>query len=112
NKADEGFGALLDSTSLAAVLMERRRTKQGITQTIGMCTLLCQGHRLIVSCQSLVRIAKEPQRYGGMAAAHHTSVLSIEERKGAVLLGIIERHVLYQMGIRRGCRAQEEQRRS
>src|SRR5262245_60119465 len=111
-KADEGFGTLLGGTLLAAELMEHGSSLQGIPQTIGVDNVLRQGHRLLVPCQSLVRIAKMPQRQGGMAAAHHARVLPIKERRGTVLLGIVERYTLCQMRARRGSRAQEEQRRS
>src|SRR5215468_3635762 len=43
--------------------------------------------------------------------AQHTGILAIEEGRGTVLLGIIERQTLCQMRGRRGYRAQEEQRR-
>ena len=43
--------------------------------------------------------------------AYHASVLPVEERSGAVLLGVIERHTLCKVRVRRGCRSQVEQRR-
>src|SRR5947208_2885373 len=81
-KADGGFGVLLGSTHLTTKLIEPRRKTQGIAEAKGMRRVLRQGHRLIVPCQPLVRIAKRPQRMGGMAAAHHACVLPIEERRG------------------------------
>src|SRR5262249_39969752 len=109
---DEGCGTFLGQTHLATELMEPGSKVQDITQAIGVDNLLRQCQRLIVPCQSLVRRAKVQQRPGGMAAAHHARVLSVEERSSAVLLGIIERQSLCQMRVCRGCRAQEEQRRS
>ena len=61
-KTDGGFGTFLDSTHLAAVLMECRRNAQGITQAMGVCTLLRQGQRLLAPRQPLVRIAQVPQQ--------------------------------------------------
>src|SRR2546427_9945095 len=66
-EANSGFGVLLDCLRLQAVLMEQRRKAQGKTQTKGVRNLLRQRHRLLVSHQPLVRIAKIPQRPGGKA---------------------------------------------
>src|SRR5438445_65876 len=74
-KADGGFCTILGETYLAAELMDHGSNAQGKTEAKGVCNLLRQGQRLIVPCQPLVRIAKVPQRPGGMAAAHHTRVL-------------------------------------
>src|SRR5262249_19011195 len=90
-------------------LMEQSRTTQGITQAMGVYNVLRQGQCLIIPCQPLVRIAKIPQGPGGMAAADHASVLPIEERLGAVLLVIVERHPLCKVCMRKGCLSQEEQ---
>ena len=76
-----------------------------------MDNVLRQGHRLLALRQPLLRSAQGPQHPGGMAAADHASVLPIEERLGAVLLVIVKRYPLGKMGVRQGCRAQEEQRR-
>ena len=67
-----------------------------------MRNLLRQGHRLVALRQPLVRIAQEPQRPGGKAVAHHPSVLPIEERRGTVLLGIVERDTLRKVRVRSG----------
>ena len=82
--------------------MEHGSTAQGKTQAKGVRTLLRQGHRLVAPRQPLVRIAQEPQRPGGIAVANHTSVLPIEERRGAVLLGIVERYTLCKVRVRCG----------
>src|SRR3989442_11505897 len=110
-ETDSGFSTLLGRTHLTAELMKHGSKAQAITKTIGVYNVLRQGHRLIVPCQSLVRIAKGPQRRGSKVMARHASVLPIEERLGAVLLGIIERYALCHMRARRGYRAQVEQRR-
>ncbi len=46
-----------------------------------------------------------------MTAANHASVLPIAERRGTVLLGVVERDPLLQVRVRRGYRSQDEQRR-
>src|SRR5215475_14690581 len=74
--------------------------------------LLCQGHCLVAPRQPLVRIAKIPHRKGAIAVASHARVLAIEERRGAVLLGIIEYYTLRKMCLCSGYRTQVEQRRS
>src|SRR5712691_11226952 len=101
-KAHSGFGAFLGATLLPAKLMEYRSSTQGKTQAIGVRNLLCQGHCLVAPHQPLVRIPQIPQRPGGMAAAHHTRALPIEEHRGAVLLGIIECYALGKMRVRIG----------
>src|SRR5262249_41444478 len=108
---DSGFCTFLGSTSLAAKLMEPGSTAQGISQAKGMGTLLPKGHRFVVPRQPLSRIAKIPQRPGGKAVTHYTSVLPIEQCRGTVLLGIVERYTLRKVCVRIGCRAQVEQRR-
>ena len=97
-----GFGALLGGTSLAAELMDHGRIAQGKTQAKGVCNLVRQGHRLLATRQPLVRRAQVPQRPSGMDAAHHTSVLPIEDRRGVVLLGIVDLYTLRQVRVRRG----------
>ena len=91
--------------------MEHGSKVQGKTQAKGVRTLLRQGHRFLAPRQPLVRIAQVPQRPGGKAVAHHPSVLPIEERRGTVLLGIVERYPLGKVRVRSGYRAQVEQRR-
>ena len=80
---------------MAAQLKAKLRLK-------GCATLLRQGHRLVAPRQPLVRIAQVPQRPRGKAVANHASVLPIEERRGAVLLGIVERDTLRKVRVRRG----------
>jgi len=41
----------------------------------------------------------------------HTRVVTIEERRGTTLLGVVERHPLHQVRERRGSRTQVEQGR-
>jgi len=76
--------------------MEHASPAQGKTEAKGVYTLLRQRHRLLASRQPLVRIAKITQRPVGKAVTHHPSVLAIEPRRSAVLLGIIERYPLRQ----------------
>ena len=80
--------------------MEHSSPVQGKTQAKGVCTLLRQRHRLLAPRQPLFRIAQVPQCPGGMDVAHDTSVVPIEERSGAVLLGGVERHTLGVVGER------------
>ena len=91
--------------------MEHGSSAQGITQAIGVRTLLRQGQRLIEPRQPLVRIAQGPQRPSSKVMANHASVVSVEERSGAVLLGIVQGYPLCKVCERRNCRTQEEQRR-
>src|SRR5262249_46358254 len=107
---DGGVRALLGGTTLPAELMEHSSQAQGISQAIGVRALLRQGYCLVVPCPPLVRIAKVPQRPGSIAATDHARVFPIEERNGAVLLGVVERHSLYTVRVRSGYRAQIEQR--
>src|SRR5689334_23000552 len=90
--------------------MEYSSGAEGISQAMGVRTLLRQGHRLVASRQSLVRIAKEPQRPGAHTVALHTSVFPKEGRVGTVLLGVVERSALCKVRVRSGDRAQPEQR--
>ena len=70
-----------------------------------MCNLLRQGHRLLVSRQSLIRIAKMPQRPRVKGTTSHTSVVPMEERVDTVLL-VIECYALGIMRVRSNDRAQ------
>jgi hypothetical protein len=81
--------------------MEDGCSTQGISQAKRVVVLLHQGHRRVVLYFSLVRIAQMPQRRSGMAAAMHTSIQPMEERRGAVLLGVVERDALHQEPMRR-----------
>src|SRR5439155_25801800 len=110
-KTDGGFGTFLGSIPLATELMEYGRIAQGIPEAKGVRCLLRQCHRLLALRQPLVRIAQQPECMGVMAAARHTSILPIEKRIGAVLLGIVKRYTLRKMRVRLGCCAQIIQRR-
>src|SRR5215510_13088716 len=111
-KADGGFSTFLGATHLTTELMDHSSTAQDPPQAKGVCNLLREGHRLLALRQPLVRIAQTPQRPGSKAMANHPSVLSIEERRGTVLLGIVQRYTLRQVCVRLGDRTQGEQRRS
>src|SRR5215831_5814504 len=111
-EADGGFCALLGSTHLAAELMEHGSKAQSKTQAKEVRILLRQRYRLLAPSQPLVRIPQRPQRPRGKDVTHHTSVFPIKECRGAVLLGVIERHTLCKVRVRLGWCAQAEQRRS
>src|SRR5262249_36370269 len=96
-EVDSGFSRLLGSTHLTAKLMENGSKAQGKTQAKGVCTLLCQGDRLIVPHFPLVRIAQEPQHPSIQAMTNYTSVLAIEKSRGAVLLEIVQGYPLGKM---------------
>src|SRR5215467_2091437 len=102
-KAHRGFGAFLGPTRLATELMAYRRTTQGKVQAIRVCHLLCPGQCLVVACPRLVRRAQQPQHPSIIAAARHPSVLPIEERKGTVLLRIVQGYPLRKVGMRLDC---------
>src|SRR5437867_9179214 len=79
-KTDGGFGTLVGSTHLTAELMEGGSSTQGKTQGKGVCSLLCQGQRLLALRQPLVRITQAPQRPGAKAVASDTNIVRSEER--------------------------------
>src|SRR5215470_10713245 len=91
---DSGFGVFLGETHLATELMKCGNRVPGKTQAIRVRKLLHQSHCLLALRQRLVRIAQIPQRPGSKAVTHHASILPIERRMGAVLLGVVECHTL------------------
>src|SRR5262249_7771372 len=97
--ADGGFSALLGATHLTAELMEHSRSTQGKTQAEGVCTLLRQRHCFLAPHQPLVRITQVPQRPGVLNRAYHASILPIEKRVGAVLIGVVEGYTLCVMPV-------------
>src|SRR5215470_7146855 len=105
-----GFSTLLGQTHLTAALMEYSSHAQDKTQAVGVRMLLRQRHRLLAPRQPLLRIAQGPQRPGGKAMAHHTSIRPIKEHPGTVLLRVVQGYSLRKMRVRRGYRTQEEQR--
>src|SRR5262245_30808603 len=105
-EAEVGFCTILGSLPLAAELMADCRTPHGDTQAKGVRQVLCQGHRFVNLRPPLVKIAKQPQRPSTIAAARHTSVLPIEERKGTVLLRGVQGDPLRKVGMRLGCPSQ------
>src|SRR5215510_1012397 len=112
SEADGGFGVLLDDTHLATELMEYGSKNQDKIQVKGLRNLLRQCQRFVDLPPPLGRIAKQPQRPHGVAVANHTSILPIEERIGAVLLGVVERYALGKVRVCRGWCSQMEQGRS
>src|SRR4029434_8134543 len=58
----------------------------------------------------LVRIAKQPQGPGGIGEAHHSGISPIEESEGAMLLRVVKRYPLLQVGASSGELAEPEQR--
>src|SRR5262245_610407 len=93
-EADEGCGTLLSQTHLAAEEMKHNSKEQRESQTKGVGNLQRQRHRCLALCQPLVRIAQRPQRPGGKTVTHHASIFPIQERRGTMLLGIVERDAL------------------
>src|SRR5215471_7985191 len=91
-EADGGFGTLSRNTHLATELVEYDSTNQGKSQAKRVCTLLCQRYRLVVPPLPLGRIAPVPEHPSGTAVAHDGNVLAIEQGRGTVLLGIVERY--------------------
>src|SRR5262249_28191105 len=95
-----GFRPLLSRPHLAAELMEQRGTAQSKGHAIGVRTLLCQGYRLVTLHQSLIRIAQYPQCPRGIVVTHHPRVFPIEERMGAILLGVVKSYALGTVRVR------------
>src|SRR5438874_1608571 len=89
-EADGGFGTFLAQTHIAAERMEEGSKHQGMSQAKRIRKLLRQGRRLNAPRQPLLRIAQTPQCPSGVAVANHTNILPIEERRGAVLPGVVE----------------------
>jgi hypothetical protein len=108
SEIDGGCGAFLRETHLTTELMELGSKAQSKTEAKGVCTLLCQGNRLIVPHFPLVRIAQEPQRPSIQAMTNYTSVLAIEKSRGAVLLEIVQGYPLGKMRVRIGDSSQLE----
>src|SRR5262249_38840360 len=107
-KSNGVFGVFLGAMRLAKEQMEHRSRIQGTPQAIGVCNLLRQNYRFLAPRQRLVRITQVPQHTSSKAMAHHPSVLAIEKRIGAVLLGVVERYTLRKMCVRICCRAHPE----
>src|SRR5262249_28412418 len=99
---DGGFGTLLGNMLLTTELMEYRCTTQGKTEAKRVRNLLCQTQRFVHLEPRLGWIPQQPQCPRGVAAARHPSILPVEKRVGAVLLGIIERDTLCQVRVRSG----------
>src|SRR5262245_46137105 len=99
-KADGGFGTLLGGTPFAAELMEWSCITQGDTEAKGVCSLLRQRHRVLALRQPLVRIPQIPQRPSSKDVAHDTSILSAEECRGMVLMGVVEFYPLRKVCVR------------
>jgi hypothetical protein len=56
----------------------------------------------------LVGIAPQPEGHGRNAPATCARVMPIEDGRRAVLLGVVERQALLQVGVRKGQLAQQE----
>ena len=109
-EADGGFGALLGGTAPRGGTDGTWQQQLKAKPRLKGCALCCA--RVTASLaprQPLVRIAQIPQRPGVKAVANHPSVLPIEERRGAVLLGIVEGYPLRKVRVRSGYRSQLEQ---
>src|SRR5262245_51001655 len=89
--------------------MHYSSSHQGKTQAQVVRTLLRQDYGFLTPRQPLVRVAKIPQRPRVPNVAQHARILPIEERRGTMLLGVIECHALRQVRVRCGWRSQPEQ---
>src|SRR5262245_15232871 len=99
-EAKSGCGALLSCLYRLAILMKHRRMTEGNTQVKRVVDLLCQPHRLVAPRPSLGWIPQQPRRPSGAATATHARVLQIEERRRAVLPGIVEYYPLSKVRMR------------
>src|SRR5262249_7501515 len=88
--AEGGVHVLLGGLRLPAELMDHGSKVQGEAQAKRVGTLPRQGHRLVIPCQPLLRIAQMPQRPGVMTRADYTSIFAIAEGRDTVLLGVVE----------------------
>ena len=111
-EADSGFCTILGATLFTTILMEHGSTDQGETQAKRVRNLLSQSHRLVHLRPPLFSIAKRPERPSGIDVANQTSILPIEERRGTVLLEIVEGYPLGKMRLRIGDDSQGQQCRS
>ena len=84
----------------AAQLMDHGSETQGKTQAEGVPNLVHQRPCFVALHQPLLRIAKRPQRQGGIGMAPYAIILPREERRGVVLLGIVKRYTLRKVGVR------------
>ena len=76
---------------------------QGRCQTGGVRQGLGQGERLAQALQGLVRIAEDPEGQGRTVEATHAGVMpAVEPCVRVVLLGIVERSPLLEVGSGRG----------
>src|SRR5215470_3584592 len=98
-EADGGFSVFLRSTHLTAELMEPGSTGQGKDQAKRVCHLLRKGHRFVNLCPPLGWIPQKPQRRGSNVTTRHASILPIEERRGAMLLGVVKSDSLCRMRV-------------
>ncbi len=71
---------------------------QGKRQTKRVGNVLGDAKRLVAALHGLLWVAKHPQDNRGKTQTAHARVLSVEQRMGAVLLTVVERYTLFQMG--------------
>jgi len=64
---------------------------------MGMRQLASECQRGSASLQRLVSIAKPPEGPGEKACGYNSGILPIPEREPLVVLGLIERHGLFQV---------------
>src|SRR5215471_3073312 len=107
-KGHGGFSAFLGATRLTTERMEHGSSTQGKTEAKGVRHLLCQRQCIVRLFPSLGWIPQTPQRPGSKAAARHPSVLPMEKRQGAVLLGVVQGYPLGKMRMRSRDRAPPE----
>ena len=108
----QGFGPLVRGLLLPARLMQHGGKVQGHCQTGGVRQGLGQGERLSQALQGLIRIAEDPEGQGRMAEATHAGVMpAVEPCVRVVLLGIVERSPLLEVGSGSGKLAAQHQGR-
>ena len=89
--------------------MEHGREEQGESETLGVRKLPGEGQRRVPPLQGLIRSAKAPQSLAHMAQTGHSSIVPVAEDMGAMLLRIVERNRLFEVGAGWGELSQIEQ---
>ena len=106
---DEGLCLRCDRQSSPAALLEPGRKDEGNSEAKGVRQLLGEGERVVDAPQGLVGIAELPQGQRHKGETVHPGVIAIQKGVGAMLLGIVERQALLQVGPGGGELAQPDQ---
>jgi hypothetical protein len=96
-----GLGPLLGHVCLPAIAMDEGSIEQGSRQARMMRQLPGQGERFVAPPQRLIGIPEQLQGLRHVGQAPHRQVNAGAEGQGAMLLGIVERDTLLQVGARR-----------